>query len=178
MVSLLLHEYLLLFVPLYCTGYVQYAVRMEEKNELSTQNNNIKKIQEKVKGGVCVECSGRQVPSPDRSACICKPGTYSQKQLGLIQCHGDMRDADLDDECLECASCLNCAELGAVQFASGWAVYGMPGQLFECPLEEACPAQTIQNISSTVASECAIGYTGPVCGECEDGYNHLCVPIH
>ena len=129
-------------------------------------------------GGVCVECSGRQVPSPDRSACICKPGTYSQKQLGLIQCHGDMRDADLDDECLECASCLNCAELGAVQFASGWAVYGMPGQLFECPLEEACPAQTIQNISSTVASECAIGYTGPVCGECEDGYNHLCVPIH
>ena len=127
--------------------------------------------------GVCVECSGRQVPSPDRSACICKPGTYSQEQLGLIQCHGDIRDADLDDECIECASCLNCAELGEVQFASGWAVYGIPGNLYQCPLAEACPAQTIWNVSSTVDSTCAVGYTGPVCGDCEDGYNHLCVSL-
>lgn len=126
-------------------------------------------------GGECVECSGRQVPSPDRSACICKPGTYSQDQLGLIQCHGDLRDADLDDECIECASCLNCAELGVVQFASGWAVYGIPGNLFQCPLDEACPAQTVANVSSTIDSTCALGYTGPVCGDCQDGYNHLYV---
>eukprot|EP01044_Picomonas_judraskeda_P036453 COSAG03_NODE_16091_length_412_cov_0.642173_1_plen_41_part_10 len=40
---------------------------------------------------------GRQVPNTDRSACVCKPGTYSQRQLGLVQCHGDFRSVDLED---------------------------------------------------------------------------------
>jgi hypothetical protein len=81
--------------------------------------------------GSCVECVGRHVPNSDRSECICKPGTYSHLQLGLIVCHGDLRDSDLDDECIECASCLNCAELGVVQSSVGWAFYGAPGDAFK-----------------------------------------------
>jgi hypothetical protein len=123
--------------------------------------------------GACIECMGRQVPNTDRSACVCKPGTYSQRQLGLVQCQGDFRSVDLEDECIECASCLNCVELGVVQSTSGWAVYGAPGQLYECPVDQACPPETFYNISSTLETTCAEGYTGPVCGDCEDGYNHF-----
>lgn len=50
---------------------------MEEKNELSTQNNNIKKIQEKVKGGVCVECVGGRRGALDRNKNRrCRHGHY------------------------------------------------------------------------------------------------------
>ena len=31
----------------------------------------------------------------------------------------------------------------------------------------------LSNVTSTEASPCSLGYSGPVCGNCADGYNHL-----
>ena len=58
---------------------------------------------------------------------------------------------------------------------SGWAFFGA-NQAFPCPGAgdfEACPALLLNSNTTMDSSTCAVGYEGPVCGNCQDSYNHL-----
>jgi hypothetical protein len=61
---------------------------------------------------------------------------------------------------------------------SGWSFFnsgelGESGDAYECPGKddfEACPPALL---NSTTVSSCSVGYSGPVCGNCELGYTHI-----
>ena len=58
---------------------------------------------------------------------------------------------------------------------SGWAFFGA-GEAFRCPGAgnfEACPALLLDTNTTMDSSTCAMGYEGPVCGNCQADYNHL-----
>ena len=124
-------------------------------------------------GGVaCSECPARYEPSSDGTECVCKAGTFDAEALGDIKCNGIETFSDgLEDKCTICPMCMDC-EVGETRLSRGWAFLGT-GQAFECPQPQGCPVYLLSNITSTKASPCGLGYSGPVCGNCADGYNHL-----
>eukprot|EP01045_Picozoa_sp_COSAG04_P002414 COSAG04_NODE_88_length_27314_cov_6.056476_9_plen_267_part_00 len=80
------------------------------------------------------------------------------------------------DECAVCPSCLDCAAVGKTMLKSGWAFFGAKGKAYRCPGAnkfEACPALELNQNASMDTSTCALGYEGPVCGNCQSEYNHL-----
>lgn len=48
------------------------------------------------------------------------------------------------------------------------------GEMYQCPVADACPQKMLNNISSTHHSTCAVGYEGPICANCDQpNYHHL-----
>ena len=59
---------------------------------------------------------------------------------------------------------------------SGWAFFGT-GEAYRCPGWnkdfEACPPLLLNDNTTLSSGTCAVGYEGPVCGNCQPEYNHL-----
>jgi hypothetical protein len=72
---------------------------------------------------------------------------------------------------------MDCSVVGKPMLKSGWAFFGMQGDAYRCPGTtgkfEDCPALLLGMNTTMDSSTCAVGYKGPVCGNCQDGYNHL-----
>ena len=143
-----------------------------------------------VAGTECVQCPSRETPNSDRTACVCTLGHYPLELYGEIDCvdeSGIIDDGNIGllDLCAACPSCLSCDDLGKVNLKPGWAFYGA-GQAYRCPVDEGCPGGPIPNVSTalltwigesyskaTLDAQCAVGYTGPICGSCDGEWNHL-----
>ena len=62
-------------------------------------------------------------------------------------------------------------------------MYGA-GDIYRCPVKDGCPGTVIatrsievarwkENPESASTRQCSIGYDGPICGSCVEGYNHI-----
>jgi hypothetical protein len=128
-------------------------------------------------GVACRDCPSRNEPNYERTGCFCKVGTYNALELGVVTCHGtSFRSDEIEtDECAVCPPCMDCSVIGKPMLQSGWAFFGAK-QAFRCPGAddfEACPALPLNSNTTMDSSTCTIGYEGPVCGNCQDHYNHL-----
>eukprot|EP01045_Picozoa_sp_COSAG04_P007883 COSAG04_NODE_422_length_14618_cov_11.903712_11_plen_1388_part_01 len=128
-------------------------------------------------GRECRDCPARKAPNDERTACFCQASTYGAEQLGLVTCRGTSFRSDgmAADECAVCPSCMDCTVVGTTILKSGWAFFGA-GEAYQCPGAdkfEACPPLVLDENTTMDSSTCAIGYEGPVCGNCEQEYNHL-----
>eukprot|EP01046_Picozoa_sp_COSAG06_P042118 COSAG06_NODE_5323_length_3556_cov_6.122650_4_plen_431_part_00 len=130
-------------------------------------------------GAACRDCPARNAPNYDRTECSCQAETYNAAELGKIICRGALSHSDgmATDECAVCPSCVDCSVVGKTMLKSGWAFFGMQGDAYRCPGAtgkfEDCPALLLGTNTTMDSSTCAVGYEGPVCGNCQDGYNHL-----
>lgn len=141
-------------------------------------------------GENCVPCPERQTPSSDRTACFCMANTYNQQVFGPITCDGFFEstfDSGLADTCASCPVCLDC-DAGSTELKPGWAFFGHD-MAYQCPVPKGCPGGQLLNKtvsrqlwskrtgtnydSTALDSQCAIGYSGPICGDCADEYHHL-----
>eukprot|EP00004_Rigifila_ramosa_P017880 TRINITY_DN439_c0_g1_i1.p1 TRINITY_DN439_c0_g1~~TRINITY_DN439_c0_g1_i1.p1 ORF type:complete len:1650 (-),score=343.71 TRINITY_DN439_c0_g1_i1:64-4377(-) len=118
-----------------------------------------------------------------RASCVCEPGYYPNKdntyciscnKIADVSCNGGV-----DPTLLASPENLTLVGASGVVVPSGYwltteAVY-LPAKkadetpwfvLAKCPLAVACPG-------GTEAETCAVGYTGPACGLCEQGYGRL-----
>ena len=129
-------------------------------------------------GRECRDCPARNAPNDERTACFCRANTYSAAELGLVTCRGTAFRSDgiATDECAVCPSCMDCAVVGTTTLKSGWAFFGK-GEAYPCPGWdkdfEACPPLLLHENTTMDSSTCAVGYEGPVCGNCQPEYNHL-----
>ena len=128
-------------------------------------------------GVACSDCPTRNAPNYERTECACRVDTYNALELGVVTCHGTSFRSDgiQTDECAVCPSCMDCSVIGKPMLMSGWAFFGA-NQAFPCPGAgdfEACPALLLNSNTTMDSSTCAVGYEGPVCGNCQDSYNHL-----
>ena len=141
-------------------------------------------------GAECIECSTREMPSSDKTECVCALDHYSLGLYGEIDCldkTGTVDDGNYGalDSCAFCPSCLRCDELGKVHLEPGFAFYGA-GFANRCPVDAGCPGGPVPNASAAslmwfgnsfskaaLDSQCAVGYTGPICGQCDGDWNHL-----
>eukprot|EP01045_Picozoa_sp_COSAG04_P003609 COSAG04_NODE_148_length_22826_cov_11.360026_4_plen_2104_part_00 len=129
-------------------------------------------------GRECRDCPARNAPNYERTACFCQADTYNAKELGLVICRGASFHSDgVDtDECAVCPACMDCSIVGQTALKSGWAFFGTAGEAYPCPGAgkfEACPPLVLDENATMDSSTCALGYEGPVCGNCESEYNHL-----
>ena len=136
-----------------------------------------------------MECPALMRANGDKTGCVCKENTYDVFKYGPLQCD-DMDSTALGElQCMPCLSCLECSEEGeALALKPGYALYGQ-NTIYPCPVSAGCIGATVLNLTSsapawvakddsyfdekTMKDQCAIGYAGPVCGTCDDGYNHL-----
>jgi hypothetical protein len=128
-------------------------------------------------GVTCRDCPPRNAPNDERTECSCGVDTYNVLELGVVTCHGASFRSDgiATDECAVCPSCMDCSVVGTPILKSGWAFFGA-NQAYPCPGAgdfEACPALLLNSNTTMDSSTCAVGYEGPVCGNCQDHYNHL-----
>eukprot|EP01045_Picozoa_sp_COSAG04_P013493 COSAG04_NODE_960_length_9157_cov_6.389269_6_plen_765_part_00 len=130
-------------------------------------------------GGVgCTECPSRYQPNDEGTECVCKAGTFDVKTLGAaVTCHGTSVRSDImdTDQCAVCPACLDCAVAGQPKLKSGWAFFGAR-EAYRCPGAdkfEACPPLLLDANATMDSGTCAVGYEGPVCGNCQPDYNHL-----
>eukprot|EP01052_Picozoa_sp_SAG31_P012401 SAG31_NODE_724_length_12555_cov_11.624277_7_plen_246_part_00 len=124
-----------------------------------------------------------------RTGCVCKDGTYDVFKYGALNCYGEDSSSMGELQCVPCLSCLECLEAGEeLRLKAGYALYGV-GTAYKCPVESGCSGASIPNVSramvvwatnedgyyekETMIGQCAVGYAGPICGKCADGYNHL-----
>eukprot|EP01045_Picozoa_sp_COSAG04_P000517 COSAG04_NODE_12_length_42844_cov_6.769213_21_plen_1150_part_00 len=130
-------------------------------------------------GQACRDCPARNAPNDERTDCFCQANTYGAQELGLVTCFGSTSRSDgmETDECAVCPACLDCSVVGTTTLKGGWAFFGADGKAYRCPGAdkdfEACPPLNINENTTMDQSTCAVGYEGPVCGNCEDEYNHL-----
>eukprot|EP01043_Picozoa_sp_COSAG02_P035309 COSAG02_NODE_2520_length_8610_cov_4.542474_5_plen_1472_part_00 len=132
-------------------------------------------------GVACQDCPARNAPNYERTECFCQTNTYNALELGVVTCHGTsslldgMQSFGISDECAICPPCMDCSVVGKTMLKAGWAFFGA-NQAFPCPGAdefEACPALLLDSNTTMDSSTCAMGYEGPVCGSCQDNYNHL-----
>lgn len=114
--------------------------------------------------------------------------TYNQQVFDPITCDGVFESTyGLADTCASCPVCLDCAA-GSTVLKPGWAFFGH-GMAYQCPVLEGCPGGQLLNKtvsrqlwskgkgknydSTALDSQCSIGYSGPICGDCADEYHHL-----
>jgi hypothetical protein len=126
-------------------------------------------------GAACRDCPTRNTPNYERTECSCQVDTYNALEIGTVSCHGAFFYADgiASDECTVCPPCLDCSVSGGTTLKSGWSFFGASGDAYQCPGRdefEACPPALL---NETASSSCAVGYTGPVCGNCELGFTHI-----
>eukprot|EP01045_Picozoa_sp_COSAG04_P002347 COSAG04_NODE_85_length_27560_cov_8.621245_6_plen_838_part_00 len=127
----------------------------------------------------CSECPSRYQPNDEQTKCVCKAGTFDVKAIGTtVTCQStSLRSDGMEtDECATCPECLDCAIAGQTTLKSGWAFFGIAGEAYRCPgwsKFEACPSLLLTDNTTMDSSTCAMGYQGPVCGNCEPEYNHL-----
>eukprot|EP01045_Picozoa_sp_COSAG04_P013252 COSAG04_NODE_930_length_9363_cov_28.745898_4_plen_1224_part_00 len=129
-------------------------------------------------GQACRDCPTRNAPNYERTDCFCQADTYNAQELGLVTCRGTSFSSTgvATDECAVCPACLDCKVVGETKLRSGWAFFGAAGEAYRCPGAgkfEACPPLLLDSNTTMDESTCAMGYEGPVCGNCEDEYNHL-----
>eukprot|EP01045_Picozoa_sp_COSAG04_P009418 COSAG04_NODE_543_length_12846_cov_7.281556_3_plen_1215_part_00 len=129
-------------------------------------------------GEECRDCPARNAPNYERTACFCQADTYSAEVLGRVTCRGAaFRSGGVEtDECAVCPSCMDCSVVGQTTLKSGWAFFGTAGEAYPCPGAdkfEACPPLLLDGNATMDSSTCALGYEGPVCGNCQPEYNHL-----
>eukprot|EP01045_Picozoa_sp_COSAG04_P002616 COSAG04_NODE_97_length_26459_cov_6.507246_4_plen_1426_part_00 len=129
-------------------------------------------------GQECHDCPARHAPNYERTDCFCQTNTYSALELGgVVTCLGtSFRSDGMDtDECAVCPACLDCDVVGQTTLKSGWAFFGAR-QAYRCPGAgkfDACPPLLLDDNATVDSSTCAVGYEGPVCGNCQAEYNHL-----
>ena len=128
-------------------------------------------------GVACSDCPARNAPNYERTGCSCQMGTYNALELGRVICHGTSFRSDgvETDECAVCPSCLDCTVVGRTMLKRGWAFFGA-GEAYPCPGAgkfEDCPPLLLAENTTMDSSTCAMGYEGPVCGNCQPDYNHL-----
>ena len=138
---------------------------------------------------ICMECPARQIPAADLASCVCKPGTFNVVEFGGVTCTGGGQASALDGlECVDCPSCLACELGGNTSLREGWAFYS-PNLAFRCPVEAGCKGPQLQPkekaalmwlpqedgfyADATLDSQCTEGYAGVLCGECQEGFNHI-----
>eukprot|EP01045_Picozoa_sp_COSAG04_P030341 COSAG04_NODE_5241_length_1689_cov_1.572327_1_plen_497_part_10 len=132
-------------------------------------------------GRECRDCPTRNAPNDERTACFCQTDTYNALELGLVTCRGTSFSSTgvATDECAVCPACLDCKVVGETKLKSGWAFFGAalpPWSAYGCPGAskfEACPPLLLDDNATMDESTCAMGYEGPVCGNCAPEYNHL-----
>eukprot|EP01045_Picozoa_sp_COSAG04_P020662 COSAG04_NODE_2139_length_4717_cov_1.826981_2_plen_752_part_00 len=130
-------------------------------------------------GRECRDCPARNAPNYERTNCFCQTNTYSAADLGtLVTCHGTSFRSDgvKTDACAVCPACLDCDTVGETKLKRGWAFFGA-GEAYQCPGWNndfvACPALLLNENTTLDSSTCALGYEGPVCGNCQPDFNHL-----
>eukprot|EP01045_Picozoa_sp_COSAG04_P010945 COSAG04_NODE_689_length_11142_cov_6.664041_4_plen_1132_part_00 len=132
-------------------------------------------------GQACRDCPTRNAPNDERTDCFCQANTYNAQKLGLVTCRGTSFSSTgvATDECAVCPACLDCKVVGETKLRSGWAFFGAglpPWSAHRCPGAnkfEACPPLLLNDNATMDESTCAMGYEGPVCGNCQPEYNHL-----
>eukprot|EP01043_Picozoa_sp_COSAG02_P027024 COSAG02_NODE_1575_length_11877_cov_43.830871_5_plen_2345_part_00 len=128
----------------------------------------------------CEVCASGKVSNQYRTACVCKRGLYNTELIGTVKCHSGIRSAwvapETDDQCWPCPDCMDCvAETPTLR--TGWSFYppAGSGHAYVCPVHEGCPSTPLTHKENTTTTNCAVGYDGPVCGDCSADYNHLTV---
>eukprot|EP01045_Picozoa_sp_COSAG04_P005276 COSAG04_NODE_242_length_19007_cov_3.089433_8_plen_1575_part_00 len=131
-------------------------------------------------GQACRDCQTRHAPNYERTDCFCQTDTYNAQELGLVTCRGTSFSSSgmKTDECAVCPACLDCEVVAETKLKRGWAFFGPgpPWSAYRCPGAdkfEACPDLVLNDNATMDESTCAMGYEGPVCGNCAPEYNHL-----
>ena len=125
----------------------------------------------------CSPCLAGMEPTPDRSACQCKMGTYDSSSIGLVSCDSFAKPVDTgnSEECTVCPPCLDCTSRGTVWLKEGWASHGSESTVFLCPFAPACPARRLNGSRGGKLNnqDCAPGYdpAAPLCAMCAAEYN-------
>ena len=121
---------------------------------------------------LCAECGSGQEPADSGTHCACTFGHYNSSAVTAgqqFQCldHDWQTDPSVaDGVCMLCGD-LECVLCGnGLKILEGWQTLalGSPSNVFRCPLENACLSED---------SNCAVGYTGTLCGVCDTGYNQV-----
>ena len=128
-------------------------------------------------GEECRDCPPRKAPNYERTECFCQADTYSAADA-KVTCGGTSSRSDgmVTDECAVCPDCMDCTVVGKTMLKRGWAFFGRSGDAYRCPGAgtcEACPPLLLDNNATMDRSTCAVGYDGPVCGNCQLQYHHL-----
>lgn len=114
----------------------------------------------------CVKCAGgftttMGTASSSEEDCICEGGYFMDQVDGENMCV----------PCLDGATCYLGSDISTLQVDSGkWRSSQQSKYIIDCPVSAACKGGSIPSSAGNASALCAEGYTGILCGVCEDGY--------